>query len=373
VTETALVLAPLACAAVLLLSGVAKYADTDATRSAFVSMRVPRALSSPTVVRLLPTAEIALGVLLLVTWSWTLTVVAAAVTALFMAYWVLVLLVLRRGDEVDCGCFGAAGEDRVSWSTLARNTLLVGLAALAAALGAGGSGVIPALGDLGSADVAWLLMAVAVTATAVLVVGLRRPSGEQVADEDLLDYEREPIPFGLLRDREDVSVTLRQLASEKPQLLLLLSSTCGACHDVAAKVPDWIARLGPVEVQLLFTEPLDHLPSEVTPPGAKVWYDVEGGANFAFAAGRPSAVLLGADGLIAGGPVAGTAAITRFLDDIIAELAAAELDAEGQPTALAVPAAVEVDHGHDHGVDDGHGHGHDHGHDHPHATADHGA
>jgi Methylamine utilisation protein MauE len=348
VTEPALVLAPLACAVVLVLSGVAKYGDPDATRAAFVSMRVPKALSSTTV-RLLPGAEIALGGLLLVTSGWALAVVGAVVTALFAAYWVLVALVLRRGDEVDCGCFGATGDDRVTGATLARNTLLVGLAALATGFGAAGSGLLPALGDLSTGDGVWLVMAAAVTAVAVLVVG-RRQSADVIEEEELLDYQREPIPFALLRDADDNTTTLRELAAERPQLLLLLSSSCGAWHDVAAFVPGWVERLAPVEVQLLFSEPLEWLPAEVTPAGAKVWYDVENGAGFAFAAGRPSAVLLGADQMLAGGPVAGTAAIKAFIADVIAEIESAEV-----PLAeLVVP------------NDEGYGHdGHDHdGHDH---------
>jgi hypothetical protein len=144
-----------------------------------------------------------------------------------------------------------------------------------------------------------------------------------VSDGELLDYVRDPIPFALLRDADDTQTTLRELAAERPQLLLLLSSTCGACHDVAALVPGWLPRLGPVEVQTIFTEPLDYLPPEVTPEGTHVWYDVESGATQAFAAGRPAAVLLGADGLLAGGPVAGTAAITTFVEDVIGEIESA--------------------------------------------------
>jgi hypothetical protein len=355
VTEPALVLAPLACAVVLVLSGVAKYGDPGATRAAFVSMRVPEALRSTTVVRVLPVGEIALGLLLLVTWGWALALVGAAVTVLFAAYWLLVLLVLRRGEEVDCGCFGATGDDRVTGATLARNTLLVGLAALATAFGAAQSGLLPALGDLSAGDGTWLAMAAAVTAVAVLVVG-RWPSVEVVDDADLLDYQRDPIPFALLRDADDNTSTLRELAAERPQLLLLLSSTCGACHDVAELVPDWLPRLGPVEVQLLFSEPLEWLPAEVTPPGAKVWFDVEGGAGFAFAAGRPSAVLLGADKFLAGGPVAGTSAIKTFVEDVIAEIENADVPAAGP-----VVAVNDGHDGHEHGQD-GHGHGHGHGH-----------
>ena len=324
VTEPALVLAPIACAAVLLLSGIAKHGDLDATRTAFVSMRVPKALTTTKVVRLLPLVEIALGLLLLVTWGWVLAVVATAVTALFAVYWVLVLLVLRRGEEVDCGCFGAAGDDRVSSATLARNSVLVVLAGIAVSFGAGGSGVWPVLRDLSRSEGAWLLMAAAVTAAAVLVVGVRRRPEEAVADEDLLDYARSPIPFAVLRDPEGNTTTLRELAATQPQLLVLLSSTCAACHDVAALMPEWLPALGPVQVQTVFTEPLEQLPPEVMPAEVKAWFDVEGGATSAFAAGRPSAVLLGADGLLAGGPVSGKAAILEFVDDVRAEIEAAE-------------------------------------------------
>lgn len=341
-TEPALLLAPLACAVVLVLSGLAKYGDPSATRAAFESMRVPKALSTTTVVRLLPAAEIVAGLLLLVTWGWALVLVGAVVTSLFSAYWVLVLLVLRRGEEVDCGCFGATGDDRVTGTTLTRNTLLVGLAALATAFGAAGEGLLPALGDLDDGDVGWLVMAAAVTALAVLVVGRRQPS-EDVVDEELLDYERAPIPFALLRDADGDTKTLRELAAERPQLLLLMSPSCGACHDVAARVPGWLPRLGPVEVQLVFADPPEWLPAEVTPPGAKVWFDVEGGAGYAFAAGRPSAVLLGADGMLAGGPVAGTTAITGFVEEVIQEIEGAEYPA---PSVVVAP-----EHGHHHGHD----------------------
>ena len=62
-------LAPLTCGVVLLISGVAKVGDPTATRDAFMSMGVPQALRSETLVTPLPYVEIALGVLLLVTWS----------------------------------------------------------------------------------------------------------------------------------------------------------------------------------------------------------------------------------------------------------------------------------------------------------------
>lgn len=333
-TSVALVLAPLTCSLVLLLSGLAKLRDPAASREAFASMGVPAALRSEAVVRLHPYAEVALGVLLLVTWSWAMAVVAAAVTLLFAAYWVLVLLVLRRGEEVDCGCFGAIGDDRVSGTTLARNSLLVLLAALATAYGVAGSGVPDVVRDLRGEDALWVVMAAAAALTAVLVVGRGRPApaGPSVvpaADEDLLDYEREPIPFAMLLDREGQQTTLRALASQQAQLLVFLSPSCSQCAEVAAQMPGWAEQLGPVGLQAVYTEQLSLLPDAVVPAGVPAWFDVARGATDTFApTGRPAAVLLGADGMLAGGPVAGSPLVVGFAEDVLAEIAEA-LDAPG--------------------------------------------
>ena len=332
-------------------------------------MGVPSALRSDLIVKGLPYAEITLGTLLILTWSWPMAVVAVTTTALFAAYWVLVLGVLQRGESVDCGCFGALGDDRVSGATLARNSLLVALGALATAFGAAGSGVIPALRDFRTTDWWWLALTVGVAATAVLVVGLRRPDFA-VADEDLLDYERLPIPFGLLENEAGGRTTLRRLvASRRPQLLVLLSSTCGSCTSVASQLTDWSARLWPVEISTVFTEPLPTIPQELRPGDLQAWFDVERGVTDTFAStGRPAAVLLGADGLLAGGPVAGEAAVALFVEDILAELASAPV----QPEAMAPvepEQTVLLDHGHDHGHDGDHGHGHGHSRDEAHGHA----
>ena len=101
----------------------------------------------------------------------------------------------------------------------------------------------------------------------------------------------------------------------------------------------------------MFTEPLESIPETMRPVGVSAWFDVEKGATETFADGRPSAVLLGADGALAGGPVAGADAVTTFVEDIVAELAAAQ----GLPEApLPMEPAAVVLGAHDHG----HGHGH---------------
>ena len=357
-TSVALILAPLTCAVVLLISGGSKVRDTTATREAFASMGVPAPLRSDLIVKALPYAEMALGILLVVTWSWPMMTVALVATALFAAYWVLVLRVLQRGEAVDCGCFGALGDDRISGATLARNSLLVAFGALAVAFGSAGSGVIPALQDFRSTDWWWLVLTVAVAATAVLVAGLSGPD-PAVAEEDLLDYERVPIPFGLLENEAGARTTLKGLAVSRPQLLVLLSTTCGTCTATAKQLPDWSARLGPVKVSTVFTAPLRTIPKELRADDLQVWFDVEHGVTDTFAStGRPAAVLLGIDGQLAGGPVAGAENVASFVQDILAELEAAPQMQE-EPSGTEPAAVMLGGHDHHHG-DDGHGHNHQH-------------
>jgi hypothetical protein len=342
VTALALVLAPVTCSVVLLVSGVAKVGDAEATRAAFIAMNVPTFLRARSVVRSLPYGELALGIALLATWGWLLAAVGAIVTALFLTYFLLVARALRSGDQVHCNCFGTIGDDRVTRATLARNGVLAVLAILAIVFGAAGSGVVPALRDFEAADWWWSVMVVLVAAAAVLVTAPGRPERQaEVPDEDLVDYLRQRIPFGMLQNEERGNTTLRQLVAHRAQLLVFMSVGCGSCHEVAAHLVDWSARLGPVELSTVFTSPLDDIPDDLKPPGIKRWFDGEGAVTDMFSAGRPSAVLLGADGMLAGGPVAGTRAIIDFVDDILAELEAARL-----------PEQVE-DTGHDH---TGHGH-----------------
>ena len=248
-------------------------------------MGVPQALRSETLVTALPYVEIALGVLLLATWSWPLAVVAAATTALFAAYWVLVLRVLRRGEEVDCGCFGALGDDRVSGTTLARNSVAGGARRprhrlRSRRLGRGARRPATSARRTGggsSSRSRW-------RPRPVLVVGLRRPE-PAVADDDLLDYERAPIPFALLEDESGTrDHAARSWPPSDPSCLLFLSSDCWACETVAERLPDWMSRLGPVEISTVFTEPLEDVPADACGPTAsRLWFDVEQGATDTFA------------------------------------------------------------------------------------------
>lgn len=123
-----LVVAQLLCAAVLILSGIAKAREPEATQDAFTALRLPRALADSPAPALLPWAEIALGALLLVTRGWPLALGLLATLGLFLAYWVIIKRALGFAEPVSCNCFGKIGDHSVSPRTLVRNTLLVGTA-----------------------------------------------------------------------------------------------------------------------------------------------------------------------------------------------------------------------------------------------------
>ena len=241
----AFVLAPVAVAVVLFVSGWAKVGDVTGTRLAFVAMKVPAALTRPSVVRALPFAELLLGCALLLTWGWVLAVAAAATTLLFLVYAALVARVLRAGDDVECHCFGTLGDDRVTSVTLARNLVLVLLAALATGFGASGSGVVPAIGDFQGSDWWWPVMTALVVLTALLIF---RPGGAAdeptVDDEEMEDYLRQPVPIGFLESEDGRRVQLRDLATRQPQLLIFMSIGCGACHIVAEWLPSFARAAG---------------------------------------------------------------------------------------------------------------------------------
>ncbi len=348
----ALLLAPAATATVLLLSGSAKLGDVTGTRLAFVAMRVPSVLSRPAFVRMLPYLELALAAALLLTWGWVLAVVGAVVTLLFVAYAVLVARVLGTGESVECHCFGSLGDDRVTALTLARNVVLVVLAGLAAAFGAGGSGVLPALGDLERGEWYWPAMTVLVVVAAVLVV---RPGRSAAPDDGQeVEYLRQPIPVGVLATEDGRRVQLRELAGERPQLLVFMSVGCGSCHVLADLLPGMAERLGIVQVATVFADSLRTLPEQWKQPGVTPYHDPDKAVTDLFTSLRPAAVLFGADGLLAGGPVIGVREIEGFVDDIVAEL-------EATPE-LRVPAQTPVGDERGHGHDHDHAHGDHHGH-----------
>jgi uncharacterized membrane protein YphA (DoxX/SURF4 family) len=311
--------AHLLLAAVLLLSGVAKVRRPGDTIGTFTTLDVPRALQQTWIVRGRPWGEILLGLALLAL-PHPVNILAAAITlALFAAYLLLVWRAVARGEQGSCNCFGGLGESRLGPTTVARNVLFVALALLAVVDAATGGSVIGRLRGL-DAQVWWLVAIPATAAVAVLV--LRQEAPAEAAETEDVDYLRLPIPDVPVRPAAGVETSLRDLASERAQLLLFLSPTCGPCQYLTDQLPSFAERLPEVDVRVLTGLGHDRLSDEVPAWIPYAVTEPRGAVSKVFGLkGRPAAVLLGMDGLLAGGPVRGARGIEQFVTDIEAELA----------------------------------------------------
>jgi len=321
-----LVLASLVVAVTLLVAAVGKWRHPDLDHTAFEGIGLPAWIGSPFVRRWHPVVEFVVGLaMLLVPAPWNLLPVLAG-AALVTAYLVLVVLAVRAPGPVSCGCFGAEDTAPVSGRTLARNILLV-LAAVAAVVDATTGGSV--VGRLASPGVwGWLLGAAVAVAVGVLAVG-GAPAGASPAEpepvsaedeEDLEDYVREEIPDLILNDPDGHPVPLRSLVSGGAQLLLFLSPGCGSCAGIARDLPRWRARELPIGIRTVVSAGAPDM------PGAPAWVETslvdpagEAGRTLGVG-GTPGAVLLGADGLLAGGPVLGSTAVREFYVQIAEQL-----------------------------------------------------
>jgi hypothetical protein len=315
---------PLVLAAVLIASAVAKLRTPD-DLSGWADLGVPRALRREWLRRVHPWAEGALGVSLALLGGWLGLLAALVAVALMAAYTVLVVRVLARSSDALCACFGT--RRRVNAVTVARNVWLTVLAVGAAAV----IWVNPVVGGALAAGIpqfAWLFaLAVAAVTTAFILWPETR---DDVVDgavggpvvgttEDELDYLRTRTPAVPVTLADGTVSHLRALTQSRPALLLAVSSSCGACETVLARRETYRRLMPEVDVRLLLNEsPANRLAEHDEPQSL---HDAEDYVAESLGyRGTPSAVLLGIDGMLAGGPVTGDRAVDRFVDDIYESL-----------------------------------------------------
>src|ERR1700722_775665 len=142
--NTVLLVARLILTAVFAFAAIGKLLDRAGPRQAVVDFGVPAGLSGP-VAAALPVAELAVAVALLVpaTAAWG----AVGALVLLGAFVVVIARSMIRGEAPDCHCFGALHSEPAGWRALARNALLVGVAAFVA---------IGGWNDPGPSAVAWV-------------------------------------------------------------------------------------------------------------------------------------------------------------------------------------------------------------------------
>lgn len=333
----------------LLLSGISKVPARTATQDAMISLRLPARGLHPLVARVLPWAEIVLALAVWIPVVPLQVVLSSLTAALMVAYLVIIARALRFEEPVECACFGTLASPTVSTATLGRNIILVVLAAIAvvaAAIGVTSSALL--LSPLLVATTAMALL-VAIVLTALALGGLsqdglamggadrregagwhagtRRASTADADDTaEELDYLRQAIPYAVIEEADGTRVTLRELTRRRPALLLLVSPGCGPCERVISQIATWQEQLGSiVQIRALLNRPTERM----TDPALQLERfagtaarDPEGNVAAVFETrGVPSAMLLGADGLTAGGPVTGGDAVIEFVAEIREQLA----------------------------------------------------
>lgn len=313
-------------AGVLLVSGAAKVSDRMATADMFTALRVP--FVPPAVgATALPYAEIVLGLALLLARGPLLVVASGVTLLLFTTYWLLIARALTFDPPVSCACFGKLGGHLVDGWTLARNTVLVGLSVVALVSAARGVDVLGGLADFTSTDVAWLCVVVIAVVLTWLVARSSAVSDHvgADADADALDYDREPIPYGVLENAEGRRWTLRELSSTRARLLVFLSPGCGPCERVGSRLDRWASELDDVvAVHAVYFVPHAGLPKLVHGTETTLFEPDMNVTRVFGGFGTPSAVLLGADGYLAGGPVSGEDPVETMVRDVLDQVADAQ-------------------------------------------------
>lgn len=326
--EALAVALPLTLAVVLVASAVTKLRTPD-DLAGWNDLGVPRAFQREWLLRLHPWGEIVLGIAVALLGGILGLLAGLVAVALMAAYTWFIVRAVRAGADTSCACFGT--KKRITRVTVIRNVWLTALAVAVAAT----SWTTPLLGGplrAGIPAYGWLIgLAVAAVTTALILW----PEGQEDAaaqvtttpavatsgdDGEELDYLRTRTPAVPVTLADGTTQNLRSLAAVKPILLLAVSPTCGSCTSVIARVGEYRELLPEVDVRFLLRstpesstlierdEPQSlHDPDDYVSGSIQEWP-------------TPTALLLGMDGMLAGGPVIGADEIDAFIDDVYESL-----------------------------------------------------
>jgi uncharacterized membrane protein len=168
----------IALALVFGASAAIKFADFGEFRAAVENYQiVPESFAMPTAA-LVPIAELAGGVGILIPRSHDAA--AAILLVLLAAFTAAIVVNLMRGRlHVDCGCFGPALRQPLSWWLPARNAILMALAAIAI-VPTDGRSMTPL--DVATIGLGALTIAVLYLAANYLLANLPRMRALEIAD-----------------------------------------------------------------------------------------------------------------------------------------------------------------------------------------------
>lgn len=319
----------LVLAALFAVAAVAKLRRREETAATLREFGVPAGLRAPLGVAL-PLAELAIaaGLVVTATSRWA----GLAALLLLAVFTVALAVVLRRGRQVDCNCFGALGGSRVSGWTIGRNA---GLMALAGAVAVAGPGA-----GLGSLDGS-AVVAVAAALAGVLLLGLTwfcwqlfQQNGRLLVRVRALEEAaggadaapRAPRTGGLpqgasapdlaLATPGGASRSVLDLArlGRAPIALVFSDPGCRGCQELGERLPALRGELDGVLEPVLVTRDRDGHAEAAAATGMTVLVQEDREALFAFAVGAvPAAVVIDAEGRVASETAIGPDAVEQLL------------------------------------------------------------
>jgi thiol-disulfide isomerase/thioredoxin len=338
----------LVVAGVFTVAGIAKLLDREGSQVAARSFGVHKRLIRVVGIGL-PVTEIAIAVLLLpaATRWWA----AVAALVLLLVFCAAIAVAMARGTAPNCHCFGQLHSAPAGWKTLARNGVLVVLAAFIVVEGRNDPGTGAFAWASGLEGVAWVALALGVALAAAIALGglavthvMRsygrvlvrleaveerlRSAGLELDDPDdmpALGLEPgTPAPAVELASIEGDRISLDNLREPgNPVLLVFTSPTCGPCSVLMPTIAEWQREHhGELTVALVSDGELDAIRAEADEHGlVNVLVDDGLAAYEAYEAnGTPSAVLIGDDGKVAEWLAAGSEWIESLVQQALAGL-----------------------------------------------------
>ena len=349
----------LLCTSILVVtltaSGIAKAKDPSSTVEGILNLGLDSVAPLKLTPAVLPWAELVLAAGLLLAPGPLFPVFAIASCALMVFYLVVIARALATGRTEGCNCFGKKSAAPVSRYTLIRNIALTiaGILTVVASF-VGGKAVVYELVGLNGSGWLWAVGAGLIALTLWAIQrgeSLAEPAPDipevvlpSAADESE-DYVRVPIPYASIYTTDGRVTTLRDMSRVQARVLFFASPTCGSCTPILKTIPRWQKLLPQLGLHPVFSseEKIRQAHKlEKLDEGVEALVDPKHAAMHNFGRGTPMAVILGSDGMLAGGPVAGTSDVKQLMDDLLVEFGAIKdpnAPKEAQPAQAAASAA----------------------------------
>ena len=350
----------LLCTSILVVtltaSGIAKAKDPSSTVEGILNLGLDSVAPLKLTPAVLPWAELVLAAGLLFAPGPLFPVFAIASCALMVFYLVVIARALATGRTEGCNCFGKKSAAPVSRYTLIRNIALTiaGILTVVASF-AGGKAVVYELVGLNGSGWLWAVGAGLIALTLWAIQrgeSLAEPAPDipevvlpSAADESE-DYVRVPIPYASIYTTDGRVTTLRDMSRVQARVLFFASPTCGSCTPILKTIPRWQKLLPQLGLHPVFSseEKIRQAHKlEKLDEGVEALVDPKHAAMHNFGRGTPMAVILGSDGMLAGGPVAGTSDVKQLMDDLLVEFGAIKdpnAPKEAQPAQAAASASA---------------------------------